>query len=140
MRFRYSIKRCLVSVALVAIGAWWLTWPQATFNRFVFCIEGGNYDVASVMVAPSERTRVHISSSGIQLADQQVGGHGSEFIGSEFVRSSFHLESTSVLDILLSQRRYRRRDLIMGDEVIEMEPSAFQLLVKWGKIYPGSVQ
>lgn len=100
-------------------------------------MERGDYQAATSMVASSERLHVSTASSGIY---QRADGFGSELIGTGMVRSSFRLESTSMLDILLSQRRYRRRDPIMGGEVVEMEPSDFQLVVRWGRIHPSVVR
>lgn len=137
MRFRCSIRCCLSLVALIALGSWWLTWPRSTFNRFTSCVERGDYQAATSMVASSGHLHVSITSSGIY---QRADGFGSELIGTGMVRSSFRLESVSMLDILLSQRCYRRRDLIMGGEVVEMEPSDFQFIARWGRIHPSVVR
>ncbi len=139
MRIRYNIKCCLGAVTLIALGSWWLTWPQSTFDRFIFSIETGGHGAALAMIAPSKCVGVYASSSGFHLADQQAGGE-SEFIAAHLIRSSYQLESATLIDILLSQRRYRRRALYMDGEVIDMQPSAFCFRVKWGKVYPSAVQ
>lgn len=135
IKFQINIRQSMFFVFVVALILWWLMWPVRTFNRFIFQLEQGDYQLALSMVSQSEDTLVSIGSSGVQIVDHREGGAGSELIAGDLVRSFYRIEPRSLVDIVLSQRRYRCREIAYGGEVFKIEPSPFQFIASRGKIY-----
>jgi len=135
IKFQINIRQSMFFVFVITLFLWWLMWPVTTFNRFIFRLEQGDYQAALSMVSQNKDTLVSIGSSGVQIVDHREGGAGSELTAGDLVRSFFRIEPRSLVDIVLSRRRFRFREIAYGGEVFKIKPSPFQFIASRGKTY-----